>query len=133
MNPFASELSQLFAAGAARLHVIAYHSDPRGVARIQSSPYAHGAVAVKTICRLEESDKAFSDASRVFKDASRRSQFRDFCLTIGSQLAPASPLGWGDCQWCVSYDYTIPDNSLPILSVGSNKSTPWLALFPRRR
>ena len=133
MNPLAANLSAALADGIMRLHVITYHSDVRGVARIQGSPYAHGAVVITTVVPLEESDRTFSDNSRILQDATRRSEFKEFCRAIGNHLAPNGPLGWGDCQWCVSYDYTIPDNSLPILSAESETSRQWLALFPRCR
>jgi hypothetical protein len=93
------DLRNLYASGAARLQVIVYHSDPRGVDRIERNPEACGAVKVHTVCPLDETHRAFSRNSRILSPTPRREAFKSLCQTIGERLNPGSPLGWGDCQW----------------------------------
>lgn len=132
-NPHAGEFRALFASGRVKLWVLVYHSDPRGVRRIENHEAACGAVSVRTICPLDATHQTFSDSSRLIPDQSRREAFKTFCTTIGRMLWSENPLGWGDCQWCITYDYSIPDLSLPILFMSAAGRSPWLALFPRNR
>jgi hypothetical protein len=132
-NPLASEFSALYAAGRARTFVLVYNSCSSGVARIEQNSNAYGAVSVRTICPLDDTHRVFSPTSQIILDADRREAFRDFCELKGRKLFPGGPLGWGDCQWAVAYDYTVPDNSLPIIHSSLGGAHPWVALFPRNR
>ena len=132
-NPHAGEFRALYAHGSAKLWVLVYHSDPRGVHRIEKHHAACGAVTVQTVCPLDETHRVFSASSRIISDHGRREAFKAFCTALGEVLFRGNPLGWGDCQWCVAYDYSIPDLSLPILFASAGSPSPWMALFPRNR
>ena len=132
-EPDAAQLIPLYKSAAIRLHVIAYHSDSRGVKRIEANAQAYGAVKVHTARPLDESHRAFSATSCVIPSSPRKDDFKSFCERIGRTLNPTSPLGWGDCQWCISYDYSIPDNSLPVLYGTTGPRSTWIGLFPRNR
>jgi hypothetical protein len=132
-NSKADAFSDLYAKRQARLYIVVYHSDARGVQRIEQHPAARGAVFVQTLSPLDTTHKVFSDDSRIIPDKTRRAAFKAFCETMGDQLFPGSPLGWGDCQWCVAYDYSIPDTSLPVLFAATSSPIVWIPLFPRNR
>jgi hypothetical protein len=132
-EPGAGQLCALYASRAARLHVIVYHSDPRGVQRIEGNASGCGSVKVHTACPLDETHQAFSDRSCIIPSSLRKDAFKAFCERVGRSLNPGIPLGWGDCQWCISYDYSIPDNSLPILYGTTGSRFTWIGLFPRNR
>lgn len=132
-NPLASELIQMFQNTRTRLNVITYHADQRGVDFIENHENAHGSVKVHAVRLLDKTHRAFSCSSRILRDENRRKAFKDFCLDIGNYLSPGHPLGFEDGQWCVAYDYSIPDNSLPILYGSGSKKRPWRPLFERVR
>lgn len=68
------------------------------------------------ICEpLNESDKCFSDESKVFTNPDDRRNARDICWEKGNYLVSNNPLGFGDCQSIVVFPDTCPNNSLPIL------------------
>jgi hypothetical protein len=82
---------------------------------------------------LDDSDRVFSSTSRIIGDSSRRRQLRSFCEEWGKKLFPDGPLGWNDSQLCIAYDYTVPDNSLPVIWASGGAREPWQPLFPRVR
>lgn len=68
------------------------------------------------ICEpLNESDKCFSDESKVFTNPDDRRNAKDICWEKGNYLVDNNPLGFGDCQSIVVFPDTCPNNSLPIL------------------
>lgn len=68
------------------------------------------------ICEpLNESDKCFSDESKIFTNPDDRRNARDICWEKGNYLVSNNPLGFGDCQSIVVFPDTCPNNSLPIL------------------
>lgn len=132
-NIHSANLINLFKSGGVQLNVVVYHADQRGVDTIENHLDACGAVKVHTVRVLDETHQAFSERSIIFKDKERREAFKEFCLQIGEHLNPYAPLGWENGQWCIAYDYTIPDNSLPILYGEGNTRQPWKPLFMRSR
>lgn len=132
-NTCSSELIKLFRSGDVRLNVVVYHADERGIDYIQKHHKAYGAVKVHASRVLDETHQAFSETSRIFRDKARREAFKHFCLRVGEHLNPGDPLGWEGGQLCIAYDYTIPDNSLPILYGEGNARQPWKPLFIRAR
>lgn len=132
-NTHWAELKDFLRSGDIHLNVVVYHADQRGINCIENHPDACGEVKVHAARVLDETHQAFSEKSRIFKDKTRREAFKNFCLNIGMQLNPLAPLGWEDGQLCIAYDYTIPDNSLPILYEQGNSRLPWKPLFERSR
>ncbi len=77
---------------------------------------------------LDESDRCFSDFSKVFPFVGERNQAKSICLEIGEKLVQKNPLGFGDCQSLVVFPNACPNNSLPILWQETNS---WIPLFKR--
>jgi hypothetical protein len=132
-NPAAADLIAMFKSGRTTLKVLSFHADERGINFIQQHPDSFGRITIKPARRLDKGHRAFSDESKIVADPSRRGQFRQFCLEIGEKLNPGNPSGWEDGQWCIVYDYTVPDNSLPILYGIGDADRPWKPLFERAR
>ena len=127
------KLENLLRDGKVRVYVIAHDVSEVGRRQIESDCRSFGNVHVVGYRSLGDRDKVFSSASRVIKDAERRSEFKAYCAAIGETLFPGHGLGWKNGQLCLCYDYTIPDNSIPVLW-GSSTSPPlWLPLFERKR
>jgi hypothetical protein len=95
-NSQVDEFKDLYSSARARLYVVVYHSDSRGVRRIEEHPAACGAVVVQTISPLDATHKVFSDDSRIIDDPARRADFKDFCMTVGEELFPGN-----SCSYCV--------------------------------
>jgi hypothetical protein len=73
-------------------------------------------------------DRCFHEQSRFFDDDNLREEAKALCSKVGSGLTPKTPLGFGDSEAAICFEYRCPNNSLPILW---NNSTSWDALFPR--
>ncbi|MDN5114013.1 phosphoribosyltransferase-like protein [Aliarcobacter butzleri] len=68
------------------------------------------------ICEpLNESDKCFSDESKIYTNPDERRNAKDICLNKGYSLVKKDPLGFGNCEATVLFPDTCPNNSLPIL------------------
>ncbi len=68
------------------------------------------------ICEpLNNSDKCFSDESKIFTNQDDRRNARDLCWEKGHCLVPNNPFGFSDCQTIVVFPDTCPNNNLPIL------------------
>jgi hypothetical protein len=115
------------------INVIAFHADIKAIDRLESLLDAHNNLKVIPVRIIDESHRAFSETSIIFQNAERRNQFREFCERMGQKLFPSDPLGWDNCQWVIAYDYSIPDNSLPILFGSLDGDLPWQPLFERVR
>jgi hypothetical protein len=84
--------------------------------------HAHAAVL------LDEKDRCFSPTSLIFPDETQREVARAISLERGDLLEPKQPLGYGNSEAAVCFEYRCPNNSLPILwKVSPN----WVPLFPR--
>ena len=82
------------------------------------------------ICEpLNESDKCFSDESKIYTNPDDRRNARDICWEKGNYLLYNNPLGFGDCQSIVVFPDTCPNNSLPILWAEKENFKP---LFKRK-
>lgn len=86
-------------------------------------------VNVHVCDNLDEGDRCFTEVSRTFEDVQERLIARKICYDKGQPLEPKSPLGYGDCQALVVFEYNCPNNSLPILW---KEDRNWVALFPRQ-
>ncbi|XUM21890.1 phosphoribosyltransferase-like protein [Bradyrhizobium oligotrophicum S58] len=133
LNPHGEQLVAALSESRAYLFIVAFHADVRAIARLEGLPAACGRLKVLASRTIDEAHRAFSPNSHVRIHESRRGEFMEFCRSIGERLMPGSPLGWGNCQWVVSYDYSIPDNSLPVLYGRSDGSFEWYPLFERAR
>lgn len=89
---------------------------------------ANVAIHVRVCDLLDDSDRAFSDVSRLFPDEEDLLAARDVAYRYGRQLVKASPLGYGDVQSLVVFDQSIPNNDPPILW---QHSSTWEPLFRR--
>lgn len=76
--------------------------------------------------------RALDEQAGIFETEDERKYARDVLLQLGRELAPQTPLGWGDLAVLVAFHNTIPNNSLPIFwSHGRVSDAPWIPLFPR--
>jgi hypothetical protein len=77
---------------------------------------------------LDNSDRCFHEASRLFEDPEDRDRARAFCAALGETLEPRHPLGHDDTQAAVAFEARCPNNTLPVVW----KDAPnWQALLPR--
>ncbi len=77
---------------------------------------------------LDESDRCFHVSSRIFPDELTRNEALNLATLIGSKLVPNDPLGYGNVQSAVVFEYNCPNNTLPILWSSANG---WRPLFKR--
>lgn len=78
---------------------------------------------------LDESDKCFSEYSKVFPLIGERNLAKSICLEYGERIGERNPLGYGNCQALVVFPNAIPNNSLPILW---KETSSWIPLFKRQ-
>lgn len=132
-NSFADDLIKCFAKKKAKLTVLVSHADERGINALCKDPRSHDAITVLATQPVRDQHRAFHRDSPIFSDKSRMKEFKKYCKKIGNKIYPKAPLGWGDAQWCIVTDYSVPDCSLPILWASGNRDFPWVPLFPRKR
>jgi hypothetical protein len=81
------------------------------------------------ICdEFDETQKVFSDCSKLIIDERVRNKIFNICFPLGSQLVKENPLGYGDTQALVVFENSCPNNCLPILWATSKD---WIPLFRR--
>lgn len=78
---------------------------------------------------LDESDKVFSDQSKIFSKSSDLERAKNVAYEYGRNLVNNNPLGYGDCQAAVIFADACPNNTLPILWSDAKK---WIPLFKRQ-
>ena len=78
---------------------------------------------------LTESDRCFSDTSKIFTNPQKRKEAENLCWEKGKELVSKDPLGFGDCQATIVFPDTCPNNCLPILWKSTNTFNP---LFERK-
>ena len=84
-----------------------------------------GILAEVHVCDpLTEADKAFSSKSKIFENANQREEAKKIAYEYGAKLEKKNPLGYGDCQSTVVFEYNCPNNDLPILWKQSKEFTP---------
>lgn len=127
------KLQALLQAGKGRVFVIAHDVSELGMHDVETDPRAHSNVRVLGYRPLGNRDRVFSAESRVIGDVERRKAFKAYCAQAGEILFPGHGLGWRNGQLCICYDYTIPDNSLPVLWGRSGPPKTWEPLFERNR
>jgi hypothetical protein len=132
-NPYCGELVKYLRDGCAKISVITFHADVKAIGRLEALADAWGSLRILPVRIVDDNHRAFSDTSKIFANAIRRSKFMGFCAEIGERLLPGSALGWNNCQWVIAYDYSIPDNSLPVLFGSSTVEPMWQPLFERVR
>ncbi|MBF0591065.1 MAG: hypothetical protein HQL02_03145 [Nitrospirae bacterium] len=97
---------------------------------------------VECIFELDDSYKCLENDSRYFAnidaniDASKgvcRDFARRMCKEYGKMLSPKYPLGYGDCQLLMAFNYNTPDNSLPIFWYDGeyHNNVRWIPVFKR--
>lgn len=92
-----------------------------------------GRVRVLVEKTLDESDRVFSNTSRILADPEIRESLRELTSEIGSEIyRPEHSLGYENGQALVVFYYDVPNNTLPILfEPGSYRGRPWLPLLAR--
>lgn len=77
---------------------------------------------------LDESDRCFSETSKIFPEQNKRQEAQTLSYEYGVQLESKQPLGYSNCQTLIVFPKTCPNNSLPILW---KKTAYWTPLFER--
>lgn len=87
----------------------------------------------------DKHEPVFHKRGSVFGYEPRMRVIREFAYRYGKKLSPKRkrtkqhPLGYANSQALIAFDYTTPNNTLPILwSAAKNGNAPWYPLFPRR-
>ncbi|MGE5416705.1 MAG: AAA family ATPase [Acidobacteriota bacterium] len=86
-------------------------------------------VNVHVLNILDNSYKCFSDDSRIYPDVTERQKAKQMAKTKGEMLEKNNPLGFGDCEAAIVFEYNCPNNSLPILWKAQKG---WAPLFLRQ-
>jgi hypothetical protein len=76
----------------------------------------------------DDRDRCFGPKSRFYPDEVDRENARSVVQRIGKRLEQRTPLGYGDLQAAVVFDWACPNNTLPILR---KRGTDWVPLFER--
>lgn len=83
----------------------------------------------------------FPRRNSIFGGELKMKQIREFAYKYGSMLYPRSkvhdsqqPLGYANSQALIAFDYTTPNNTLPIIwaSKKTKRNREWHPLFPRK-
>lgn len=77
---------------------------------------------------LDDADRCFHDDSSFFPDANNREQARALCARFGAMVSARAPVGFGNTEAAICFEYRCPNNSLPVLW---RDHADWRALFPR--
>ena len=133
-NGGSTTLQKLLSDGQIRIVILVSHADERGVANITSDPRCSGSVQVRSKNLIDDTHRVFSPESRILSDVpkERLREFKDFCEAVGNRINPGNPLGWNSAMWCIVFEYSVPNATLPLLFTSDRRRT-WLPLFPRRR
>lgn len=80
-----------------------------------------------TVNKLTDENKVFSKISEYFETEKKRETMEAICKKHGANLYSDGPLGFGNSQLFIGFEYNTPDNTLPIIW-GEEK---WFPLFRR--
>jgi len=73
---------------------------------------------------LTDVDKAFNNKCKIFENANQREEAKKIAYEYGVKLEKKNPLGYGDCQSTVVFEFNCPNNNLPILWKKSKEFKP---------
>jgi hypothetical protein len=96
----------------------------RLIRKFRTSPF----IRIHVCDPLAETDRCFNDESAIFPDPSSRVRAEEIARGQGALLEPKQPMGYGDCQASVVFEFNCPNNTLPILW---KRGKTWEPLFPR--
>lgn len=92
----------------------------------------HPKVKFRPIKIFGENIKALDPNAGIFDNNNEINFAREMLIQIGRELTPQYPLGYGDIGTLISFNNTIPNNTLPIFwCSGTVNDKPWRPLFPR--
>ena len=131
LEAFAAEQGEWFRSLQLEGHIVVLVAFERGVERIRRYLSDLNYRWTSRSCgsyRMTET-AAFGPSSRVYPNTDDRERARSLAEEIGRRLEPRTPLGFGDLQALVVFDWACPNNTLPILR--RSKENNWSALFER--
>lgn len=101
----------------------------KGVNRVkQAAAELKWPLVIRVADPLGEEQRCFGERSAFFEIESDRERAKAICAEVGSRLSPRDPLGFGDSQAAICFEYRCPNNSLPVFwKAGEN----WAPLFAR--
>lgn len=77
---------------------------------------------------LDDGDRCFHEDSSFFPDANKREEAKALFARFGSLVSARAPVGFGDTEAAICFEYRCPNNSLPVLW---RDNADWKPLFPR--
>ena len=88
-------------------------------------------VTVHVCENLDDSNRCFSESSRIFTDPVDREAAKELAIQFGKQLEKNTPLGYGGLELAIVFEDNCPNNTLPILRAQSSGQFEWRPLFKR--
>ncbi len=85
-------------------------------------------VTVRVADLLGDEDRCFYRGSGFYPDENEREKAQTLCSRFGALLTAKMPLGYGNTEAAVCFEYRCPNNTLPVLWC---RSDDWTPLFPR--
>ena len=107
------------------ISVTGFNEAEKSIERVASKLQFEVRVQVCDI--LDDSDRAFSDTSRLFPNKEERQDSRALAEEFGVNLVKKNALGYGDCQALVVFESSCPNNTLPILWARHSEFEPLFA------
>lgn len=80
---------------------------------------------------LVDADKAFSQRSSIWEDDKEREKAKKIAKRWGEKLYPDHPLGKGDCQYLIVFQWNVPWNTLPVIWSRPTSTVDFIPLCPR--
>jgi hypothetical protein len=112
-------------------HLVVLVGFERGVARVARALERLNLPMKLQVSRelSDQRDRVFSPRSRFFDSGEQREAALRVAEAVGRRLEPRAPLGFGDLQAAVVFDWACPNNTLPMLR--KRKGDEWIPLFER--
>lgn len=85
-------------------------------------------VTIRVADLLGEEDRCFHSGSGFYPDLNDREKAQTLCSRFGGLLTAKTPLGYGNTEAAVCFEYRCPNNTLPVLWC---RGDDWKPLFPR--
>lgn len=131
LQRLAKESGQVLRDADLNIYFIAVTGFQDGLARVERTVDECNLPIKVHICDpLDSSAKCFDESSRILPDVSERSRAMKIAYEHGASIVKSNPLGYGDCQTCIVFPDSCPNNSLPILWAEADEPL-WRPLFKR--
>jgi hypothetical protein len=100
----------------------------RGINRVaQAASELAWSLEIHVADPFGEEGRCFGPDSNLFDSEADRERAKALCVEVGGRLSPKHPLGYGESEAAVCFEYRCPNNSLPVLWKGDEHWTPLFA------